>query len=146
MRRKISISFIAVSVIFLQALMVLPHHHHEGLACIVTEVCGQDNKINDEHTHHGDVPGEAHNGTCVAEAEYIVPSSKIETGCKILSCKNDNHNHIYLFPVYFLLADLLSSDTGNSFFKTAYGEHISFYKSAEATQFNGLRAPPFILS
>ena len=146
MKQKISISFIAVSVIFLLALIILPHHHHEGLACIVMEVCEQDNKVNDEHTHHSDTPDEEHNETCIAETEYIVPLFKGESKCKISSCKNYNHNHIYLFPVYFLVADLLNFDTGNFFFKTEYGEHISFYKSAEAVQFNGLRAPPFMLS
>jgi hypothetical protein len=87
-KQKISISFIAVSVIFLLALIILPHHHHEGLACIVMEVCEQDNKVNDEHTHHSDTPDEEHNETCIAETEYIAPLFKGESKCKISSCKD----------------------------------------------------------
>jgi hypothetical protein len=145
-KQKISISFIAVSVIFLLALRVLPHHHHSGQVCFVMETGEQDHTVNDEHTHHNGIPDEGHGKTCVAETEYIAPSFKDEIKCKISSCKNYDHNHIYLFPVFFLVADLLNFDTGNSFFKTAYGEHISFYKSAKAIQFNGLRAPPITLS
>jgi hypothetical protein len=145
-KRKISILFIAASAIFLLLLMILPHHHHEGLACIVMEVCEQDNKVNDEHTYHNDMPGEEHTETCIAETEYIASSFKDEVIYRTSSCKDYNHNHIYLLPVYFLVADLLNFDTGNSFFKAEYGKHISFYKSAEAIQFNGLRAPPLMLS
>jgi hypothetical protein len=126
------------------ALTILPHHHHDGRICIVMDVCEQDHAINDEHTHHNDIPDEEHPDTCIAETEYIAPPFKDEAKCKIFSCKN--YNHIYLFPIYFLVADLLNFDTGNSFFKIEYGEHISFDKSAEATRLNGLRAPPFMLS
>jgi hypothetical protein len=147
MKRKISISFIAVSVIFMLALIILPHHHHDGMVCIVMEVCEeQDNTINDEHTHHNDLPNEEPTETCIAETEYIAPPSKDEAKSKISSCKNCNHNHIYLFPIYFFVADFLNLDAGNSFFKTEYGGHISSCKSAEAIQLNGLRAPPFALS
>ena len=146
MRRIISILFIAVSVIFLLAFVILPHHHHGGAICIIMEVCEQDNKVNDEHTHHSDMPNDEHNESCIVETEYVAPFSKNEIKCKILSCKNHHHNHLYLFPVYFLVADLLNFGTGNAFFQTAYGEHISLYESAEAVWVNGLRAPPFILS
>ncbi|MDR0394051.1 MAG: hypothetical protein LBH77_02720 [Tannerella sp.] len=145
MKQKVSISFIAVSVIFLLALMILPHHHHDGQACIVMEVCEQDRKVNDEHTHHTDIPDEGHAGTCIGETVFITPSFKTEAKYKTSFFKDDYLNPNYLFPVYFLVADLLNFEAGNSLFKP-YGEPVSFYKSVEVAQCNGLRAPPFMLS
>lgn len=146
MKRKISILSIAVSVLVLLVFAILPHHHHEEMACLIMEFCEQDDAVNDEHTHHNEAPEEGHNGSCISESEYIVSNFNDETKCKVSSCKGYNHNHILFFPVYFLVADLLNFDIGKSCPKTEYGEYISFYKSAEATQFHGLRAPPAILS
>jgi hypothetical protein len=146
MKRKISILSIAVSVLVLLVFAILPHHHHEEMACLIMEFCEQDDAVNDEHTHHNEAPEEGHNGSCISESEYIVSNFNDETKCKVSSCKDYNHNHILFFPVYFLVADLLNFDIGKSCPKTEYGEYISFYKSAEATQFHGLRAPPAILT
>jgi hypothetical protein len=141
-KQKISISVIAVSVFFSLTFIILPHHHHGGQVCFVMKTGEQDHTVNDEHTHHKDIPGKSHTKTCIAETEYIAPFSKHEPRCKILSCKDYTHNHSCLFSADFLVADLLRVDTGVSLFKTAYRDHISFYKSAKATPFNGLRAPP----
>jgi hypothetical protein len=140
-KQKISISLIAVPVIFLLTLMILPHHHHNGQACLGMEVCAPDRQVNDEHTHHTDTPDEGHGGTCIAETVFTAPSSN-----KTSFLKTDYLHPNCSFPVYFLVADVLNFETGNSFFKPAYGEHISFYKSAAVAQCNGLRAPPFMSS
>lgn len=146
MKRIISITSIAISVFVLLMFAILPHHHHEGAACIMMEFCEWDNTVNDEHTHHSEVPNEGHNESCIFESKYIVSNFNNEIKCKASSCKDYNHNHIQLFSVYFLAEDLLNFDTGNFCLSTEYGESISFYKLAEANQFHGLRAPPAILS
>ncbi len=146
MKRKISILSVAISVLVLLVFAILPHHHHEDWACVIMELCEQDNPVNDEHTHHNEASEEGHNGSCISESEYIVNNFNDETKCKVFSCKDDNHSHILFFPIYFLVADSLNFDIGKSCPKTEYGEYISFYKSAEATQFHSLRAPPAILS
>lgn len=145
MKKAVSISLIALSTLVLMAIAIVPHHHHEGTACVVMEYCEQDNVVNDEHTHHGDVP-ENNSQSCIAEADYIAPSFNSGVKCKVSNCDNhtDNHIHAFLFPVYFLVADFIPSSEQLS--SIEYGEFLSFYKSAEANQFNGLRAPPYSLS
>lgn len=126
-------------------LAIVPHHHHEGLVCVVMEICEQDNQVNDEHTEHSDLPSDSeHEKSCVGESEYTAPRAANEIKCKISSCQN--HDFTHLFPIFFLAADILSFDTGTSTSDFKYGEYISFYKSSEASQFHGLRAPPFIIS
>jgi len=138
-KKYISISFVAFSSLVLLLLAIVPHHHHEGLVCIVMEICEQDNQVNDKHTDHRELPDE-HEQSCIAESEYTAPKVD-EARCKIASCQN--HDFTHLFPIFFLAADVLTFDTGVSLSYFKYGEYILFYKSAEANQFHGLRAPPF---
>lgn len=141
MKKFVSISFVALSSLILLLLAIVPHHHHEGLVCIVMEICEQDNQVNDEHTDHRELPNDNdHEQSCVAESEYTAPKTD-DTRCKVPSCQN--HDFTHLFPIFFLAADVLTFDTGISLSDYKYGEYILFYKSAEANQFHGLRAPPF---
>lgn len=48
----IFLSFLAALIIFL--LPAIPHHHHDGEACIMHEHCCADNEDNDCHTGHHD--------------------------------------------------------------------------------------------
>jgi hypothetical protein len=144
-KRIISISLIAISTLVLLLFIILPHHH-EGGVCIIMEYCEQDNAINDEHTHHSGATNGRHSESCIAESDFILPYFNDEIKCKVFSCKGYNHNHIYLFSVYFLVADFFNFDIDDSFTGIGYGEYISFHKSAEANQFHGLRAPPITLS
>jgi len=144
-KRIISISFIALASFILLILAIVPHHHHEGLACIVMEMCEQDNQVNDEHTDHRELPDNSeHNQSCIGESQYIAPQTTNEIKCKVFSCQN--HDFTHLFPILFLAADFLIYNAGISISDFKYGEYILFYKSAEANQFHGLRAPPFTIS
>ena len=144
-KRIISISFVALSSLVLLILAIVPHHHHEGLVCIVMEICEQDNQVNDEHTDHRELPNDSdHEQSCIAESKYTSPKTTNETKCKVSSCQN--HDLTHLFPIFFLAADFLIYDSGESTSDFEYGEFISFYKSAVANQFQFLLAPPSIIS
>jgi hypothetical protein len=145
-KREISISSITVSIVFMLALMAMPHHHHDGLTCITAETREADRAVHDEHACRGEAPGNAHTTTCVSEAEYLAPSSRDESRGKIFAGKDHDHQLISLFPVYYLVAGALNVDARVDSSAIAPGEHISFYTSAEATRFHGLRAPPLPLS
>lgn len=141
MKKYISISFVALSSLVLILLALVPHHHHQGLVCVVMEICEQDNQVNDQHTSHGELPDDnAHEQMCIADSEYTAPKAD-EKKCNLPSCHNHDFNHF--FPIFFLAADILAFDTGTSLSDYKFGEYILTYKSAEANQFHGLRAPPF---
>lgn len=144
MKRIISIICIAISTLVLLVFAILPHHHHGEETCIVMEYCEQDDAINDEHTCHNNETNEQHGGSCAVELKFTVPHFNDEAKCKISSCKEYNHNHIYFSPVYFLVADFFRVDIGDSATGTDCVERISFYESADAGQSHGLRAPPFL--
>ena len=136
---------ISVATFIMLILMSVPHHHHDnGTACIIIEVCEHDNAINDEHTHHGEMPDKGHNSKCMVEAEFVIPHPNDDIKQKI-SCNKDNNNS-QLFSAYFLVADFLHIEKEHLFLKIEYEEHFSLYKSAEANQYHGLRAPPVLLA
>jgi hypothetical protein len=143
LKKKFSISFIAIATLLIQVFAVLPHHHHAGVACVIMERCEQDGAINDEHTHHGDATGN-HGQSCIAGAEYTAVQSGNETKCKV-SCDNPGHTHLY--PILFPAANFLAYnlDSFNNI-KPEYGEYTLCYKPAETSRFHGLRAPPSFLS
>ena len=134
MKKKFYISFVALAVLTVLAPTVIPHHHHDGVACMITGHCDkEDDSMDDEHAEND----MNHGASCVSDADYIVPQSDNETKCKVASCHN--HNHIHFFPVPFFLAH--PSETASLI---DYGGYLSFYISVEANRFHGLRAPPFI--
>jgi hypothetical protein len=143
LKQTVSISFLAGATLLLLAFMVFPHHHHYGgVVCYVVERCEQDGNINDEHTcHHDDIN---HHDCCIAEINYIVPSTYNDIKCKVFS-RNNDHCLIHLFPA---LCFPTGSDICNIDLlavKYGYGEVVSFYKSTDVSQNHGLRAPPFLL-
>ena len=141
MKKKFHISFIALAALMMLVLTIVPHHHHnDGAACVILELCEQDNSVNDEHTDHAESDMN-HDKSCAFEADFVVPQADNGIKCKVSSC--DNSNHIHSFPILYLFADFLLSPAENTTSKNGYGEYISFYTSAEASQFHGLRAPPF---
>ncbi len=95
----------------------VPHHHHEGTACMVMK-----------HAHEDNVPKSNEGQSCIAEADYF---------------NFNTHTHEFLFPLYYYVADIISRPSQSTFIE--YGEYLYFYKSAETNQFNGLRAPPYQL-
>lgn len=123
---------------------IIPHHHHDGVACVVMERCAQDNAYNDEHTGHQ----ESSNGLekaalCVENAQYL--AAKSELGGKASS--NDG-----LYPPSLLYSaltppfDAVPNITIDVSIQLAYGELIFTYQSADAARSNSLRAPPFTIA
>lgn len=139
LKRKYSISGIAVSIVLFLILAVVPHHHHRGIACIVIELCEQDNEINDEHTHHSDTSSEkSHDENCIAESKFTIPLSIDETKYK----PSVGYNNTFLFPILFLLGNLYNPYLIS--IKSDYGEYILNYKATEVSRSYGLRAPPYL--
>ncbi|MFV0553641.1 MAG: DUF6769 family protein [Mangrovibacterium sp.] len=143
MKRKISISFMALSVLVLLTINIMPHHHHEDVACFVVEHCEHDCS-HEGHNHHHNDSDDCSSETCVAQSEYIPSSLNKEIKCPVSDC-NDCAHHDHSLPsiVYFLVADLFNFDQEQA--PNEYGEHISFYKSVEHVSALGLRAPPVVI-
>ena len=170
MKRAISISFVALSTFVLLIHAVVPHHHHGGYVCFIMEECEGDNHINCDHSEHyglladcehnghhglpadcdhgahhdGEPVGCEHNQSCIADAEYIDPQNSSEVKRK--SYSSQNHDFTQLFPILFLTSDFLTFDAGVLLSDFKLNEYLLFYKSAEASQFHGLRAPPSLIS
>lgn len=144
MKRIFPISFIAIATLLSLVLTVIPHHHHKEVTCLVMERCEKDNAVNDELTGHQPDSGDMNHGkSCIADADYVAPQSSQETKCKS-SCDDPNHEHF--FPLYYLCADFLIYNLVDTSPKPEYGEYIVYYKPEEASQYHGLRAPPYFLS
>jgi hypothetical protein len=108
--------------------MILPHHHHEGVFCVIMEHCEH---TADEHTDHNDEPKDtAHEKSCIAESDYIASEILKETIYSVL---------------FFPGADLLHYSIDDFGTQPEYGEYISFYQSATTSRIHGLRAPPAFL-
>jgi hypothetical protein len=139
MKRKISISVIAFSTFVLLIHAVVPHHHHGPMPCFAVEFCEEGNVSDDGDAHHNDE-------TCVLESEYIASPLNRDVKPRVSYNREYGHDHIYLFPVYYLVASCVNCGAGDSFLTTEYGGYLIFYKSSEAVGVRGLRAPPSILS
>ena len=134
----------SVATFIMLILMCVPHHHHsDGTACIIIELCHHDNSTNDEHTHNGEAPNKGHSSNCMIEAKFIIPHPNDDIKQKISCSKENNNSH--LFSAYFLVTGILDFETEYLFQKIKYEERFSLYRSAEANQYHGLRAPPVIL-
>jgi len=143
LKRYLSISFTLLATIALTVSAVLPHHHHEGLVCMITEVCDNHDDLDDEHTSHHQADDMNHrNHNCVSESDIFLSSSKEESTCKYCVCHRCDH--IHHFPVHYLLVDFLIYEE-LPVSKPDYGEFIVSYKSIDASQTHGLRAPPCLL-
>lgn len=141
MKRYLIISILAISTFFMLVLKVVPHHHHAGIACIILELCEEDDTYNDEHTHHEKTPERnTHDNSCITELDVIIPASDHETIYKILSGKD----HLNLSALFILPAHLLNLLNESTTSDTDYGEYISHYQSAQLNHHNGLRAPPYL--
>ncbi|MCD7976834.1 MAG: hypothetical protein LUG51_06640 [Tannerellaceae bacterium] len=142
MKRILTISCMLLATLVVIVFAVFPHHHHGGVACMVMDVCDSQDPINEEHPHHhhaGDM--EHHNHLCISGTEFINETTKEEVKCKVCVCHNCTHTHH--LPILFLLPDFLIYEE-ISVAKPEYGEFIVFYKSIDASQTHGLRAPPFL--
>jgi len=140
MKRILSILFTIIPVMSMIGITVIPHHHHDGMACVITQHCDvQDYGHECGNHHHGDPDSKT---KCIGESEFTSKISREET-CTLLS----GHNHKteccpailqYLFSVSFG-KDLPEVSSG-------YGEPPLNYRSVDLIRSSGLRGPPSFLS
>lgn len=126
MKKGTSISFVVLATLILFTLSIFPHHHHEGIPCILTELC--ENIHDDDHGHD-----------CTADQPYIHSQSDTRVKHSI--------SHRDFFPLQFLVTSHTDDITQPSFTRLK-NEYIflPFYTSADVNRLNGLRAPPYPLS
>lgn len=132
-----------LSVLVLLIAPYIPHHHHEGVACVVVERCEQDNAYNDEHTGHQESPNQSSEKSyCVEDATYL--TAKSDRNSVISS--SEAFNPALLFSI--LLSQFNAVFNSDTDVKTQlmYGEYIITYSSAEIASSNGLRAPPSMIA
>ncbi len=113
---------------------VIPHHHHEDIACIVIENCDQDNTINDKQ----DLGNRSKD--CQIKINYITPKHN-QTKAKSLA--NKNCGKFSLITLYLLFQNFTFK---NDFtvIEPGYGKYIFFLTSSDvASLYKGLRAPPY---
>jgi len=126
----------------LVAVSAIPHHHHDGMFCMIMEHCEKDGNINDEHTHHHD-DHQVPDHSCIAKMYYLVTRTNNHVKCNNAFCNSLTHNHIF-FSLLYLVPDCLRLNLDPSKIKPDNSEHIIYYKPAIASQSHGLRAPPFV--
>mgnify|MGYP006869365836 FL=1 len=127
----------------LLVLTIVPHHHHDGVACIKMERCEKDNLVNDEHTGHAE-NDMTQGKSCTIETDFVIPQT--DNGIKCSVSSSNNPDHIQFFPILYLIADFLLYPAQTIDLKPEYEEHLLLYISAEVSQFHGLRAPPYMPS
>ena len=125
----------------LTAAYIIPHHHHDGMFCMIMEHCKEDGNINDEHTHHHD-DHQAPDHSCIVKTHYITPKVYNHVNFNVASCNSFTHDHV--FPLLYVVHDCLILNSEFSKIKPEYGEYIRYYNSATASRLHGLRAPPFV--
>ena len=71
MQRRIATVSNLMAMLMVMLTSVVPHHHHQTIACFVKEVCVEDGCCNDRHTAHSDTDPEENESHCVAHEEYF---------------------------------------------------------------------------
>lgn len=127
-----------MAIIFTVSLAAVPHHHHGQFACVVTDVCGECEPSDMEHSDHHDTDNAEHSCNCYIGVGYILARGDNEKHDCISHC--DNAGHLHPFPLLYIIysnieVDPLGLDSG-------FGEFITTYNSIDACHIYGLRAPP----
>lgn len=140
MSRRVNIAFVVLSVFVLLIAPFIPHHHHEGVACVVMERCKEDNRYNDEHTDHHQLPTDSHsNASCAENANYVAAKSG-----QINPFSVDDFNPALFLSLLISHYNLLLNADFDSKVALMYGDYIITYKSAEVIGSHALRAPPYL--
>lgn len=63
MKKRSYIVPMIIAIICMMVIMAVPHHHHAMGVCLMQEICHQDGRINDSHTHHAEG----------ADAHHVIP-------------------------------------------------------------------------
>lgn len=134
-----STASIVISVILLLIAPLIPHHHHEGMACAVTEFCGQDNTYNDKHTYHNQEEESSSYGTyCIEDANFL--SSKEDKSFKY--CNIDQNVQLLLIDLVSCFNEVVLFNLRSSA-RISYGKYITSHKSVQLSSSSGLRGPPY---
>ena len=128
MKKKTSISFVVLATLILFTLSIFPHHHHEGVPCIVTAEKDHPNKHDADHGH-----------CCASDVPFIVSKWDEQITQEVVA--------LNFLSLYFLviplpentLLPLLTNNTNRHTFPF-------LYRSANVSHLNGLRAPPYLNS
>jgi hypothetical protein len=143
LKKRLSISLVSLAALMVLVMNVLPHHHHGDSVCVVMEHCEKDDSAGGGHADHSDDMTD-HGKECVFETVVAtITQTDSESRCKVSACGDPYHVH--LFHVLYIVAEVLPDPAETPDFKPDHGEYVSFYTSAEASRFHGLRAPPISL-
>lgn len=144
MKRIANISVIAFASMFMLALSVIPHHHHNnGTPCFITDQREHDCDI--QHADHQNTPPDnsdnsTENSNCVIHTSFIAQQTDSAGRLKSYSPGQVEDNQFYPGLFICILADLTFSFSDE---KPDYGEFIFAFSSFENHNPIGLRAPPY---
>lgn len=130
-KKKTYIAIWAVSVFAILVTLIVPHHHHNGVGCLVMEQCEADNTYNDEHTAHH----EEHNGDVACVRNFHSLQAKpygMDEGLPQLPCS--------------FVASVFNGSLPEVYFaeEIPYDGYVSSYLSAIVSRAVPLRAPPVL--
>lgn len=137
MSNKRHIPWIVLSVFILLIAPYIPHHHHEGIPCLV-ERCEQDSGSGHDYIEHQEsLPKPVTATLCIENVQYLTAKS---------DQKHPASSGHYFIPSADLapLNRALSSDIDVRT-QLLYSAYIIHDLSTEVISSNGLRAPPFTL-
>lgn len=132
MKKIANILLMGLSVFVLLIAPYIPHHHHEGLACMIME--RYDSFYSDEHAD--DAKHNDDNSLCVENSKFLA----------VKSAATSNACNTQLFPLLIAAINVIRLSDVHVEVKLSYGEYLDSYKFADISYSNGLRAPPYSVS
>ena len=131
MKHTLHIAILSLSTLLIAILPYIPHHHHDGVACMAKELCAQDHQYNDEHTSHHD-QGTHDSSTCIKHISAL----------KVTQSDTDSRRLIPIYPILaFLPSDCHSQPAIHQESTSPQGTQFRNHSSLADTP-RSLRAPP----
>ena len=130
--------YVLVSITLL-AHSFIPHVHHDGHICLITEYLCDDHNSCDTGEHHSHCHDNTDSDDCLIKNFILRPGSNNQDTPDIYSFAN------YTFHFICILPDLLSTDPFDLTDKQDIPYLIN-YKTVFTNHSHGLRAPPFSIS
>lgn len=134
MKNRPHIVLLAVAIICMLLMMAVPHHHHAMGVCLMQEICHQDGRVNDSHTHHSEA----------SDTHHIIPVTGKHLSLGSMSDLGSGHS---CWTPFFLLG-LPGIDVGALcaplfFIRRVYACALPAWHGQPVLSGHGLRAPPF---
>ncbi|WP_418892442.1 hypothetical protein [Limibacterium fermenti] len=146
MTKKCSIIVTAISLSVFLAIGILPHHYHEGVACLMKEHCEHACDVSAGDSHPSGGKEHTHESPSFITTAHH-PAVKPHYNHKNKFSYNYlTHSYIHLLPSLYLLVDTQITLPQLLFSKWEYGEALFLYQSVDVTRSNALRAPPYLFS